>query len=386
MGRPAHAARVVEHQRDDGVAEGGVALVLEGERVHGVDHHAGEARRIEDALLEVEIPGAVLLRHQLALQLVGEPADRALQVAQFLVEERPQPLQLVGRREVLGRDLFVVIAAEDLVSERFGVIEHAGVGPPGLARVGHLVAVGIGIELIGVGILRGIDGLAFLAFAALVLARLILGVLAFLLVLGLLLAAFRLLLLLVALLALAFGQLLREIERLEHVAQHAAERGLVVGDLVEPRQRAAGPLLDPGSPQVHHGLGGLRRGGARQPLAHDESERILERRVGALGDLGVAAVPVLVLDARGEVGGHAGHAIGAQRLDARALHRLEHGLGGARPWGEAGVQLDVVAGRRQRQAVGPAADDRHLALRKERARAPAAAQPCRRSPACRARS
>ncbi len=104
------------------------------------------------------------------------------------------------------------------------------------------------------------------------------------------------------------------------------------------------------------------RGGARQAFAHDESEGILERCVRPLGDLGVAPVSVLVLDARGEVGRHARHAIGAQGLDARALHRFEHGLGGARLGCEAGMQLDVVAGRRQRQAVGPAADDRHFAL------------------------
>ena len=191
IGRPAHAARVVEQQRDDGIAEVGVALVLEGQRVHGIDDDAGEARRVEHALLEVEVPGAVLLRHQLALQPVGEPADHALQVAQLLVEEGAQPLQLVGRREVLGGDLLVVVAAEDLVAERFRVIEHVGVGPPGLARVGHLVAVGVGVELVGVGVLRGIDGLALLALAALIVARLVLGVLAFLLVLRLLLAAVR---------------------------------------------------------------------------------------------------------------------------------------------------------------------------------------------------
>ena len=112
----------------------------------------------------------------------------------------------------------------------------------------------------------------------------------------------------------------------------AAERRLVSATLLEARQRAPGALLDPGPPQVDHGLGRLGRRGARQPLAHDEGERILERRIGPLGDLGVAAVAVLVLDARGEVGGHAGHAIGAQRLDAGALDRLEHGLARDRPW------------------------------------------------------
>ena len=226
-----------------------------------IDDHAGEAGGVEHALLEVEVPGAVLLGHQLALQPVGEPPDRALQIAQLLVEEGPQPLQLVGRRKALRADLLVVVAAEYLVAECFRVIEHIDVGPPGLARVGHLVAVCVGVELVGIGVLRGIDRLALLALAALVVARLVLRVLAFLLVLGLLLAAFRLLLLLVALLALALGQLLRKVERLEDVAQHPAERGLVVGHLVEPGQRAPGALLDPGPPEVHHGLGRLRRGG-----------------------------------------------------------------------------------------------------------------------------
>ena len=108
IGPPAHAARVVEQQRHDRVAEVGVALVLEGERVQRIDDDAGEPRRVERALLEVEVPGAVLLRHQLALQPVGEPRHRALQVAQLLVEEGPQPLQLVGRGQALGGDLLVV--------------------------------------------------------------------------------------------------------------------------------------------------------------------------------------------------------------------------------------------------------------------------------------
>ena len=68
--------------------------------------------------------------------------------------------------------------------------------------------------------------------------------------------------------------------------------------------------------------------GAGQPLAHDEREGVFERGVAALGDLGIAPVTVLVLDAGGEVGGHAGHAIGAERLDAGALDSLEHGAGG----------------------------------------------------------
>ena len=39
----------------------------------------GQARGVEDALLEVERPGAVLLGQQLALQPVGQAADHALE-------------------------------------------------------------------------------------------------------------------------------------------------------------------------------------------------------------------------------------------------------------------------------------------------------------------
>ena len=66
------------------------------ERVHRIDDDARQARRVEHALLEVEVPGAVLLGEQPALQAVGEAGDRARQVAQLLVEERAKALQLVG--------------------------------------------------------------------------------------------------------------------------------------------------------------------------------------------------------------------------------------------------------------------------------------------------
>jgi hypothetical protein len=102
-----------------------------------------------------------------------------------------------------------------------------------------------------------------------------------------------------------------------------------------------GALLDPRAPQVHHRLGRLGRPGAGQPLAHDEREGVLERGVGPLGDLGVAPMAVLVLDAGREVGGHAWHAIGAESLDAGALDRLEHGAGRTGLGREPPMQLDV---------------------------------------------
>ena len=69
----------------------------------------------------------------------------------------------------------------------------------------------------------------------------------------------------------------------------------------------------------------LWRLGAGQALAHDQRQRILERRIAAILDGGETGVAVLVLDLGGEVGSHAGHAVGADRFDAGALGGLEHG-------------------------------------------------------------
>ena len=58
--------------------------LLERQREVGVDDHAGQARRIEHAFLQVEVPGAVLLRQELALQPVGQARDDACRWASCL--------------------------------------------------------------------------------------------------------------------------------------------------------------------------------------------------------------------------------------------------------------------------------------------------------------
>ena len=71
----AHRAGIVEQQRHHRIAEIGVLLALERERLLRVDDDARQTRRIEHALFEIEFPGAALLRHQPALQPVGETPD-----------------------------------------------------------------------------------------------------------------------------------------------------------------------------------------------------------------------------------------------------------------------------------------------------------------------
>ena len=61
-----------------------------------------------------------------------------------------------------------------------------------------------------------------------------------------------------------------------------------------------------------------------QALAHHHGDRILDRRVGAVGDVVELAAMKFVVEHRGEVLRHALHAPRADRLDARLLDRLEH--------------------------------------------------------------
>ena len=76
-----------------------------------MDDDARQPRRVEDALLEIELPGAGLLRQQAALQPVGEPGDHALQVGELLVELVAQPRQLVGVAQLVGLDDLVELGA-----------------------------------------------------------------------------------------------------------------------------------------------------------------------------------------------------------------------------------------------------------------------------------
>ena len=80
--------------------------------MHRIDDDARQPRRIEQAFLEVEFPGAVLLRHQTALQPVGEPRDHALQMRELLVEIAAQAVELLRLAQILGGDGLVELRGE----------------------------------------------------------------------------------------------------------------------------------------------------------------------------------------------------------------------------------------------------------------------------------
>src|SRR5690606_13843519 len=132
-------------------------------------------RRVERPLLEIEVPGAALLCKQTPLQAIGKPRDGARERTQLLVEERPQPLELVGRRQILRRDLLVEGAGENAVAELLRIIQNGCVRAPWLTRLGRLLAFRFSIELVGIGKVARVLGFAFLALGKLLLGELLLA-------------------------------------------------------------------------------------------------------------------------------------------------------------------------------------------------------------------
>ncbi len=131
----------------------------------------------------------------------------------------------------------------------------------------------------------------------------------------------------------------------------------------QPVEIRAGLGLDLGAMPIDQHLCAVGRGVAGQALAHQKAKDVGHRR----GRRVIEAVQTLLLDRAfergGQVGAHAHQRVGANRLDARLLDRLEHrpALDRLRP--EAGVRRLVVVSEAQRHLVGQAADARGLLAR-----------------------
>ena len=355
---PAHRAAVVDQQRHHRVAELGVALDLVAHRVRRVGDDPHQPRGIEQSFFLIEIPAAVLLRHQAALQPVGELGHRRLQRYQLLVEIGAEPGQLLGVAEVVGTDDFVVGAGIGAVVEIGRQVGHRGVRPPrghpllplvALLGVGHHVGVhldfaafrrvtlvvrrlgaGLGRLVLAAGVLIGV--VAFVAGRFLV--GLVLGVIA----------------------VLGVGvRIDTETEVREHAAHHLRECRLVTAgrdQIVEMRPRLA---LDIVADQIERVLGGLGCGRAGQPLAHQQAERRRQRHLvgGAGADDRIGAHPHLGHPV--EIGRDAGHLGRSQRLDPCLLDGVPDIAGDPRFGLVDTVELHVVVAAAQRKSIGPAA-------------------------------
>ena len=238
-----------------------------------IDDDARQPRRIELAFLEVEFPGAVLLRHQPALQAVGEAGDHALEMRELLVEIAAQPVELFRFAEVFGGDRLVEFHGEGAVVRPARLVLAEIARPLRLARrlgvaevavVGHVG--GRGVDGFG-GAVRHVLGGDLRVLHARALLLVAVGGVAVLagLLLALILLAFVLLVLGVAAAVLAHFQ------RVEQVVDGVAELALVLDHAFEPVEIAPGAVLDQRPPQIDQLLGVRRRrqarSGARAPSA-----------------------------------------------------------------------------------------------------------------------
>src|SRR6266851_4705138 len=164
-----------------------------------IDYDAGESSRIEQSLLKVELPGAVLLRHQPALQTVRKPRDHALQVRELLVQIAAQPFELLWFAQVLGR-----------LSRGIGCVLARNVG-----------LIDPSLRVLGVGTLP--------VFPGFFLATVLFSLLAFLLV-GLCTAV------------------LAHVERIEQIVNGIPETRLVFDEPLETIEIASGAILDQRAP------------------------------------------------------------------------------------------------------------------------------------------
>ena len=91
--------------------------------------------------------------------------------------------------------------------------------------------------------------------------------------------------------------ILAHIERVEQIVDGVAEAALVVDEPFEPVEAAARFVLDDRTPQIDELLCRRRRRLPGQPLAHHHGDGVLDRRVGAVGDLVELAAMEAVVDA-----------------------------------------------------------------------------------------
>ena len=236
---------------------------------------------IEIALLEVEIPGAVLLRHQPALQPVGEAADHALQIGELLVEEGAQPVELLLVAKLLGADRLVEGGGEDLVVDlACGRLVSGFSGrraSPGVSASASSSSDDIVGSRVGASISPDCSSSrrrlrrpptcdwsepnrprrpprSFLALRLVVVCR----------------PPSRRL--------LVVAEFLGHLHRGQHVAHDAGERLLVVELVDQPVDIGAGLLLDPVAPQIDDALAAL---GAARPVSRSRTISAIASSIGA---------------------------------------------------------------------------------------------------------
>ncbi len=329
----------------------------------GIGHHARQPRRIEHALLEVEFPGAVLLRHQPALQPVRQPRDDALQMRQLLVEIAAQALQFVMVAKILGRDHFVEFRREGVIFRPARFVGATGIRPRRLAR-GFVVAEFAIVESVRRGSLRALHrafrhlfrgGLRLIGahFLRRVAVRRTLRP-------GLVVLAVAIVVLVLVVVGLGVA-IVAKLKRRQEIMHRVAEFRLILGEAIEPIEPGADLVFQHRTPQVDHLARRRRRCEAGQAFAHQHRQRIGQRRVGAVGDLVELAAMKMVVEHRGQIFGDPRHPPRAKRLDPRLLDRFEHAARLRISRHQLAVHFRIMAGEFQRDRIGVAPHDGRIA-------------------------
>ena len=241
----------------------------------------------------------------------------------LLVEKRPETIKFGFVAQFVSRGLLVELGGVNLVVDLLVDLREGLRGTLGLTRrFGILVLIEIvvadfgsvhlaGFRLI-VGRIAFLGGCGFLP--RLVLDRLV----AFFLAARLVVVGRIVLVLALVVRAVILGH----VHGREHLAHDAGEFLLILDRAGQTVEHRAGLLLDPVAPEVDDLAGILRRLEAGQLLAHHERQSLFERRILARSHGRIVGTLVFVLEHRGDVVGHARHAVGADRFDTRLFDRV----------------------------------------------------------------
>ncbi len=248
------------------------------------------------------------------------------------------------------------------------LIGQAGEGQlrtPRLLAVGLLLAFQIVVQFISVyfgGILHSLFGVTFgpIHFFAFGPFRLTLVFLLILVLIARLVIFFLILFRLIRILA----QLVSHIERSDQLARHAGECRLVVQRVHQMVKLGTRLFLNPGTPKVNE-LASMRgRGIAGETLTHHQGQRLLDRRVLAVGQPGKGLFLIAILEHGAEVVRHPRHQACADRLYTRLLDRFKDRPRIAPFRLVFGMYARVVIGEPQGKGIGNPASNRHFVLRK----------------------
>ncbi len=173
---------------------------------------------------------------------------------------------------------------------------------------------------------------------------------------GALVAALIVGILLVVFLGVA-AEFVFHVESGQHVSKLAGEGRLVFDPRRKQVEVGAGLVLDPVAPKIDHAARRLRRLFPGQSFTHHQRERVLQGRFGAIADIGGARLEIAIFQHHLQIGGHAGHPVGADGVAARLFHRLEDFPPQLALRHELAMHSCVMAGDLQRHGIAQSPGD-----------------------------